>query len=166
MRVKRGDAAKPKPSLTALGVCLLSLFVAALFVSGCAKQGAKQEEEQYQGPPPEEEGSGIPSELQYTKPEGNIVEITASGFNPETLQVEQGSAVTFVNKDTTQHWPASAKHPLHSAYPDRGGCIGSKFDSCEPLDPNQNFTFTFNHKGTWEYHDHWKPGLTGTVVVE
>ena len=97
---------------------------------------------------------------------GDTVEITASGFDPNTLKVNVGETVTFVNKDSVSHWPASGIHPTHDLYPEAGGCIGSTFDACGPLKPGESFSFTFNYKGTWTYHDHLNSGLTGTIIVE
>lgn len=95
-----------------------------------------------------------------------IIEITSAGFSPSTLTIKAGDTVTFINKDSAQHWPASAVHPTHAVYPEPGGCIGSKFDSCKNLAQNEEWSFTFNEKGTWNYHDHLNPSLFGKIVVE
>src|SRR3989338_5290692 len=97
---------------------------------------------------------------------GNIVEITSEGFNPSTLTIESGETVTWVNKGTSQPWPASAVHPSHNIYPESGGCIGSKFDACRGLKQGETYSFTFNQKGAWKYHDHLSAGSTGTIIVE
>ncbi len=96
----------------------------------------------------------------------NLVEITSSGFNPSTLTINAGETVVFINKEAKAHWPASAVHPTHEVYPEPGGCIGSKFDACRGLKQKEEFSFTFNQKGTWRYHDHLNPGLTGSIVVK
>ncbi|GEM_PF-1307345 len=95
-----------------------------------------------------------------------MVGITAQGFSPSALTINAGDTVVFQNNDAEMHWPASAVHPTHTAYPESGGCIGSKFDTCTGLAQSETFTFTFNQKGTWLYHDHLNPSLTGTVTVE
>ncbi len=99
-------------------------------------------------------------------PQGYTVEITSAGFNPKELTVNAGDTVTFVNKDSSPHRPASAVHPTHSVYPESGGCIGSKFDACKNLGQGESWSFTFNQKGTWKYHDHLNPGFTGTIIVK
>lgn len=102
-------------------------------------------------------------------PEGSkIVEITAAGYSPNPLTIKQGEAVTWVNKDAEAHWPASAQHPTHAVYPETGGCIGSKFDACKRLAQGDSWSFTFNEKGEWNYHDHLNPGppFYGKIVVE
>src|SRR3989338_4655211 len=97
---------------------------------------------------------------------GNIVEITLGGFNPSTLTIKSGETVTWVNKLSSQSWPASAVHPSHNVYPESGGCIGSKFDACRGLKQDETYSFTFNQKGAWKYHDHLSAGSTGTIIVE
>jgi len=99
-------------------------------------------------------------------PAAKTVEITASGFEPQELRIKAGETVVFVNKDSKPHRPASNPHPIHTDYPETGGCVGSKFDACNALEPGEKFEFTFNEKGEWGYHDHLNPGTTGKIVVE
>ncbi|MEM4296531.1 MAG: cupredoxin domain-containing protein [Candidatus Anstonellales archaeon] len=96
----------------------------------------------------------------------NVINITSSGFIPDTIKIKKGQAVKFVNVDTNKHWPASDVHPTHNVYPEKGGCIGSKFDACKPLQKDESFIFVFNEIGTWDYHDHLNPGLKGKIIVE
>ncbi len=103
----------------------------------------------------------------------NMVEITSAGFEPKSITVKVGESATFTNKDTSPHWPASAVHPTHKVYPgsDIAKCQNEAektniFDACKGLNEGESWTFTFNEKGTWKYHDHLSSGLTGTIVVE
>lgn len=96
----------------------------------------------------------------------NLIEITDSGFNPNTLTITAGQTVTWINNGVIPSWPASAVHPSHKVYPESGGCIGSKFDACRGLKQGESYSFAFNQKGTWKYHDHLDPGLTGTIIVQ
>lgn len=99
-------------------------------------------------------------------PTTKMVGITSAGYSPSTLTIKAGDTVVFQNNDADIHWPASAVHPTHTAYPESGGCIGSKFDACAGLAQSETFSFTFNQKGTWLYHDHLNPSLTGSITVE
>ncbi|MBI2639152.1 YbhB/YbcL family Raf kinase inhibitor-like protein [Candidatus Peregrinibacteria bacterium] len=99
-------------------------------------------------------------------PMTKMVSITSAGFNPLSLTINAGDTVVFQNNDSGVHWPASAVHPSHTAYPETGGCIGSKFDACTGLAQSETFSFTFNQKGTWHYHDHLNSSLQGTITVE
>lgn len=144
-------------------IAVLAL-VLALFLYGCVQQ------EQTATATPTTAPTATPSATVATTATPstaatNVVGITASGFSPSTITVNAGDTVTFVNRDSAKHWPASAMHPTHSAYPEPGGCIGSKFDACHGLSQGESFAFTFTHAGTWKYHDHLNPGTTGTVVV-
>jgi len=94
------------------------------------------------------------------------VEMSSSGFSPSSVEINKGDTVVFLNKGTTDQWPASASHPTHTVYPESGGCVGSKFDACGRISPGASFTFTFNQAGSWGYHDHLNPGLRGTIVVK
>lgn len=104
--------------------------------------------------------------------EANMVKIAASGFEPKTLTVKAGATVTFVNEDSNKHWPASAMHPTHKVYPSSGiekcGTVEETniFDACRGLAQGESFSFTFNEKGSWKYHDHLNVPSTGTIVVE
>ena len=98
--------------------------------------------------------------------EDNTIEITASDFNPSTLTINAGETVTWINKGSSQAWPASAVHPTHKSYPETGGCIGSKFDACKRLKQGEAYSFTFNQKGAWKYHDHLNSGSIGTIIVQ
>lgn len=101
-----------------------------------------------------------------SRPTQYFVEIKSNGFNPGFLQIRAGDTVTFVNKDSKTHWPASDPHPTHTGYPESGGCIGSMFDACHELVENATFSFTFTKIGTWGYHDHLDPFQTGTIKVD
>ena len=86
---------------------------------------------------------------------GNVIEISSSGFYPATLTIKKGGTVTWINKDTEKHWPASAMHPTHTVYPgsniEKCGTIEEEgiFDSCRGLDTGESYSFTFNEIGSW-----------------
>ena len=131
-------------------VILILIILSLILVAGCA--------------PYKQEGSQVEIDG-ITAP--NTIEITSSGFNTPELTINAGETVTFINKDTEPHWPASAMHPTHLLYPETGGCIGSKFDACKELAQGETFSFAFNEIGAWKYHDHLKPGVYfGSVTVK
>ena len=104
-------------------------------------------------------------------PETYTVSMTSIGFFPVTLTISSGDTVVFVNDDSSQHWPASDRHPTHTEYPGSGisKCGSSEddsiFDSCGGVAPGESYQFQFNDAGIWGYHDHLKPGLIGVVEV-
>lgn len=92
--------------------------------------------------------------------------ITDQGFKPDVIAISSGARVTWINKGTNDHWPASDFHPTHTMYPsDVSGCIGSALDACRGLKLGERYSFIFDKIGTWGMHDHLYPGLLMTVRV-
>jgi len=89
---------------------------------------------------------------------GNVVTFTGNGFEPSTLTVKAGDTVEFKNESGDDFWPASNVHPTHLLYPG--------FDAKKPVLPGDSYSFTFEKKGTWGYHNHLTPDVTGTIVVK
>jgi len=85
------------------------------------------------------------------------INMTAKGFEPSSLTVRTGTTVTFVNKDTKSHWPASAPHPTHTIYPE--------LDPKAGIAAGASWAFTFDKAGEWKFHDHLTPTFFGTVTV-
>ena len=89
-----------------------------------------------------------------------------SGYSPAVLRVKAGETVTFKNESSRGMWTASAVHPTHTNYPTSGGCLGSTFDACQGIQPGQSWSFRFDERGTWKYHNHVRSGDTGAIEVE
>lgn len=138
------------------GLLIISLLVLSVIFTGCNTAV------------PEVTGENAGNDEEQAA--GNTVTITAKGFSPKVLTVKAGTTVTFVNEDVKEHWPASAMHPTHTLYPGSGirkcGTGEAIFDACKGLAQGESFSFTFNEKGSWRYHDHLGVSLTGTIVVE
>jgi len=94
-----------------------------------------------------------------------VVKFTKNGYEPREIKVQKGGSVTWVNESGGVMWPASAVHPTHDVYPQKGGCLGSTFDACKRVENGEKYEFRFDHLGTWRYHDHVNPSLTGSVTV-
>src|SRR5215212_7067986 len=78
------------------------------------------------------------------------IKITATGFSPKTLTINQGDAVKWTNADNVNHQIVA-----------NNGAFASGI-----LRPGATFTFTFNAAGKYGYHDALKPTLTGTITVK
>jgi plastocyanin len=78
------------------------------------------------------------------------IKITATGFNPKTLTINQGDTVKWTNSDTVNHQLVA-----------NNGTFASGI-----LKPGASFSFTFNAAGRYGYHDALKPALTGTITVK
>ena len=120
-------------------------------------------------PAPKSANTSAPAPVEMKR-----VEITANGFSPSEIKIKKGDTITWVNKDSTPHWPASAAHPTHTVYPGSdiqkcGTAAQSRiFDACKGLSPGESYSFKFDQAGTWKYHDHVKPvaPFFGSVTVE
>lgn len=85
------------------------------------------------------------------------IEITSEGFVPKKVIISQGAEVTFINKDTSPHHPASNLHPTHSNYPE--------FDSKKGIEPGKSWKVKLNNPGIWFYHDHLRPEIGGKIKI-
>jgi plastocyanin len=152
-----------------------------LAIAGCAFQTPEVDDDHIHGVDDiQDEEHEENEEIQESTTETQIM-ITDSGFEPRTVTINAGDTLTFVNENSVARWPASNRHPTHTNYPAdyAGGSYGSSrgcngegdtkdgaFDACKRLSAGEQFAFTFNEVGTWQYHDHNNPATGGTVIVE
>ena len=102
--------------------------------------------------------------------DAEIITYREGQFQPNTVSIQPGQIVTWVNEDQV-FWPAANLHPTHKQYP--GSSIikcntderAMIFDACEAMGPGAIYAFRFNEVGEWKYHDHINPQATGTVIV-
>ncbi|MDP3734260.1 MAG: hypothetical protein Q8R37_03445 [Nanoarchaeota archaeon] len=155
---------------------LIALFL-ALVSLGCSPPPMKVIEAPVPEPLPLVEENTAPEMVVeeagvMVESQTHTVEIKNDGFQPQSVTITVGDTVSFVNKNTVSHWPASAVHPTHTAYPgsDITKCSTSEkemiFDACAPLKAEDSWSFIFTEKGSWKYHDHLNPRFTGTIIVE
>lgn len=91
------------------------------------------------------------------KEEKNLVKITANGFSPQNLTIYVGDSVSWMNGDTVDHIINSAVHPTHQVHPSLNLGV---------IKPGDKKSLTFPTAGTYKYHDHLNPSLTGSVTVQ
>lgn len=133
---------------------LLSLGIvvsAALMLSACSKNRVTS-------------GSSSSSQSSSSQSaQAGTVTITAtgSGFEPATVTVKSGEAITWVNKSTQTVSIGSDNHPTHTLDPD---LTGGQY--VIELAPGESKTVSVNVKGTHGYHNHLEPSQKGTIVVE
>jgi len=92
-------------------------------------------------------------------------------FSPQTVTIETGDTVKFVNQGDGDMWVGSDQHPTHTEYDGTslsehcqdGDATSRVFDQCSSGD---TYTFTFEKNGEWDYHNHVNASAGGTVVVE
>ncbi|HSP07563.1 MAG TPA: cytochrome D1 domain-containing protein [Acidobacteriota bacterium] len=89
-------------------------------------------------------------------PEGNHVVVKMQGppprFAPETVTIEAGTTVEWINSGTK----------VHTVTGDDGA-----WDSGS-MEPGEKFSHRFDHKGTFKYYcvPHHDLGMTGTIIVK
>jgi plastocyanin len=86
-----------------------------------------------------------------------FVNFSQNGFEPNEITVYTGDKVIFVSDDIIPFWPASNPHPTHENY--------SEFDPKNRIFAPENWEFTFQKEGTWDYHDHINDHATGRIIV-
>ncbi len=97
---------------------------------------------------------------------------TDSGYLPKEITIKVGDTVTWKNESSQGVWTSSAMHPTHMVYsgtslqehcPDAANIY---FDECKSSQPGESWSFTFNKKGTWGYHNHVNARHFGKIIVE
>lgn len=170
---------------------IAGLLILTVFVAACTAAPAAEPQENIlpdtPAPPvvipPVLEGSqpaeDIPAEEpdeQEAEPEtevsgsAQVVEMTNSGFVPAELEIAIGDTVEFRNTGTRDIWPATVVHPTHQRYPgaDLSKCFSegsSTFDACAPVSVGESYFFTFDEEGTWQYHNHLRSNVLGSIIV-
>lgn len=120
-----------------------------------------------------ESGGGEPKEeiQNETGAEKKIIYDT-NGFSPRALTIKAGGTVVWRNQSSSKMWVASGLHPSHKAYdgtslqqhcPDTDNMA---LDQCAGGQQGESWSFKFDKKGIWEYHNHLKPSDTGKITVE
>lgn len=82
--------------------------------------------------------------------------INNSTFQGGTLTIKKGDTVKFTNNDDVPHQVASNPHPIHINFTPLNGGI---------LNKDGTFEVQFDTIGTFAYHCHLHPNMTGTITV-
>jgi plastocyanin len=127
--------------MTSYARLLFCTIYTVLIILACATAGCSSSPAQPSSTP------------QPASPGGNSISIKNFAFDPSTLTVKTGTAVTWVNND-------GATHALVS---DTGSPV---LFSSDPLATGASFTFTFAQPGTYPYHCSIHPTMKGTVIVQ
>ena len=108
------------------------LLLGMLVIAGCAQQSK---------PAADTSQKGQPSQAQQPQASSGAkayaVAIEGFAFNPAELNIKQGDAVTWTNKDSAPHTVTS----------DSGNELAS-----DSLSNGQTYSHTFNQAGTFNYH--------------
>lgn len=91
----------------------------------------------------------------FLSSESNI-SIGSTSFVPSKIQIPIGEKVSWTNNDSTLHTVTEGNLET--------GTIHAIFDS-NIIYPDQTWNYTFNSKGTFDYHCIIHPFMEGTVIV-
>lgn len=98
-----------------------------------------------------------PTKTDSVKTENADVEVTSSGFTPQTISIKAGTTVVWTNKSGGAVTVNSASHPTHLKWP---------FLNLGKFDDGTSVSVVFEKAGTYKYHNHLDASQIGTVVVE
>ncbi|MEK7208448.1 MAG: hypothetical protein AAB699_02775 [Patescibacteria group bacterium] len=155
-----------KKGVAPIAVIVVVVVIVALGGFLMSKQ-TKKETPAIESKLPVQAGTPVPgtetpetaAESDANAPKEVTVTYDANGFSRKTVTVKKGDTVIFQNKTGKPASVASAKHPTHLLYPE--------FDQYKTAERGKDeFRFTFEKVGAWNYHDHLNPTMTGTVIVE
>ncbi len=99
---------------------------------------------------------------EVTPSDGGItITATDAGFEPSPATVKSGETITWVNDSSKTLQIGSANHPTHTINQE---ITGDAF--VIKLAPGESKTIAVTKVGSWGYHNHLGPSITGTVIVE
>jgi len=94
---------------------------------------------------------------------GATITMTSNGVSAQSVTVQVGQTVTFVNNDTRAHEIASNPHPQH------GSCPSIEVGLGIIAAGQTKATHNFGNAGTCGYHDHQDDTnvrFQGTIIVQ
>lgn len=139
-----------------IGIVVLLLVVGGWFLLRPQKQSSP-EGQPVETAAPIESAAPSASEGATVMENKNMVSITASGFSPKEITIKVGESVSWENTDSANHTVNSAPHPTHTVYPPLNLGV---------IKPGEQKALSFPKAGTYKYHDHLNPSLTGSVTVQ
>ena len=85
------------------------------------------------------------------------ITFNGNGFSPAVTIVKAGDTIKIVNSSSTPMQLDSDPHPTHTDEPELN--VGE-------VDAGKSATFVLTKVGSWGYHDHLNPSLTGRINVQ
>ena len=123
---------------------ILPILAISAFAAGCG--GSYGGDNDQAASAPAKTAAQAPADA----PQGAVVRLKDTSFQPGDIDVKPGQTITFENDDSFAHTVTAVK--------------GAKFDS-GTLDGGKTFTFTAQKAGKISYVCTFHPGMTGTITV-
>lgn len=136
---------------------VLLWVIIAVVVLGGGYYLLKNKSSMYPAGPTQETSQPTAGPTSATMEKEKTVNVTADGFQPQTVTIKVGEKVVWVNKSGVESNVSSAVHPTHLVYPPLN--LGSFADGA-------SVSLVFDKAGTYKYHNHLNPSQFGSVVVE
>ena|SRR3989338_3829672 len=164
-----------------VGIIIIGLIIVGVSMSGGKKDDGEVKEESSEMVSTETETEEVPApkSAEITETAASIltpkvqsvqVEYTdANGFTPDNIAVKIGDTVKFFNKSSGKMWVGSDIHPTHMNYDGTGlrdHCAAGATASFDQCASGTEYSFTFTKTGSFNYHNHSRPGMKGTVTVK
>jgi plastocyanin len=128
------------------------LILIVIFLFGVVFLFTKQKT----GPLKQKTTSTSQSPTRYTLKETSIM-LTQSGFSPRIVTIKKGEGIIWINKSNAKATINSADHPTHKKFPEVN--LGEFVTTT-------SITHVFAKIGIYEYHNHYNPQETGTIIVQ
>lgn len=142
---------------------LLALVAVVVLASGCVSDSEPQTNDN------QEPDNEPPADTSADEASNNTVFFTDNGFEPETLTIEQGETVTWLDRSDTPMWVGSDEHPTHTNYDgtsESEHCENGESDAFDQCEAGDRYSFTFDKEGEWGYHNHRAANYNGEIIVE
>ncbi len=123
-------------------VYLFCAVLAIVLAAGCQKQAVGQDM-------PSAMEAVVPGEMPQADEIVHEVRIVDNKFVPETIEINAGDTVQWVNMDNMKHTISFENDAI--------------FD--EEIGPNARISFSTEEKGTYDYSCTIHPGMRGRIIV-
>lgn len=137
-----------------IGMVVLVVIIGIIVLLGEGKKETK----------PTARPNPIPSEIAHLFPKKpykptakTTIVVNASGISPASITIKTGTEVTWDNKSGADISINSDDHPTHRLFMEVN--LGD-------ISINTSKHVLFEKPGTFTYHNHYKPEMTGTIIVE
>jgi len=170
MALRRRKAYKLFFSISMMQKIIMTIIVLAIISAGAVFYAINSHDESVVSGTDKKENTFVPGNVIAGSKE-NVIEITSDGFIPNSVEINAGDKVTWISKIESESWPASAMHDSEGSFSGSKACVSEgvakkgAFDSCSGLKKGENWSFIFEQKGAWNYHDHLQAGKYGKVIV-
>jgi plastocyanin len=138
---------------------IIIILSAILIIAGVAYTLLKEDDQKTDNPASQSTSQNNVQDSQDTDSTSDSAAITFDGnaFSPETLNVNVGDTITVKNDSSRTIQFDSDPHPAHTDNTDL---------NVDTIRAGQSKSFSVTRTGTFGYHDHLSPGVTGTIVVK